>query len=100
MRRMIACLLAGVPTVAACSQPDHQVTQDAYSKALFEAGVDFEAKRTGVTRDNLLSLAEPILFRLKGRSCVLFKPKPDVLGRQSVVCFDDESRKVVDSFSE
>lgn len=99
MRYRVLCASIAVLASTACSAKNSEVPTDAYSKAVYDSGIDFETKRRNVSKEHLLKLSEPVLFRLKSRSCVLFRPRPDFTGRQSVVCFDDQTREVVESFS-
>jgi len=84
--------------MSGCTNPDDEAPTDLYSKTLYDAGIKFETDRRKVSKENLLRHTEPILFQLKGRSCVLFRPGPNAYGHQSVVCFDDETGKVAEFF--
>jgi hypothetical protein len=84
--------------MSGCSGTEDEVPTDLYSKTLYEAGIKFETGRTKMSKENLLRHTEPILFQLKGRSCVLFLNRPNVAGITSVVCFDDETGEVAESF--
>ena len=98
MRNPVLGLLA-IAMVPGCSRNADEVPKDRYFRALYDAGIEYETDRLHISKDTLLKLSEPVLFRLKGRSCVLFRPRPNVAGRQAVVCFDDQTGNVVESFS-
>lgn len=98
MRYYLVLLCSISLTMSGCAKPEDEVPTDVYSKALYDAGIKFETDRRKVSKENLLRHTEPILFQLKGRSCVLFRPGPNAYGHQSVVCFDDETREVAEFF--
>lgn len=98
MRHYFVSLCSISFTISGCANPDDEVPTDIYSKTLYDTGIKFETARKGVSEDNLLRHTEPILFQLKGRSCVLFLPRPNVAGATSVVCFDNKTGEVVESF--
>ena len=84
--------------MSGCTNPDDEAPTDIYSKTLYDTGIKFETARKGVSKENLLRHTQPILFQLKGRSCVLFLPRPNVAGATSVVCFDHKTGEVAESF--
>lgn len=91
--------LCSIPlTMSGCANPDDEVPTDLYSRTLYDAGIKFETDRTKVSKENLLRHTQPILFQLKGRSCVLFRNRPNVAGTTSVVCFDDKTGEVPEFF--
>lgn len=98
MRQYFTLLCSISLTMSGCTNPDDEAPTDLYSKTLYDAGIKFETDRRKVSKENLLRHTEPILFQLKGRSCVLFRPGPNAYGHQSVVCFDDETGKVAEFF--
>jgi hypothetical protein len=98
MKQYFVSLCSISLAMSGCANPDDEVPTDIYSKTLYDTGIKFETARKGVSKENLLRHTQPILFQLKGRSCVLFLPRPNVAGATSVVCFDDETGEVAESF--
>ena len=98
MRKLSVCaaLACSILTSGCPSRPN--VMHDEYSRTLLDMAVEFEARKDGVTKEHFLSFVDPVLFRLKDRSCVLFMPKPDVLGSQVAVCFNEKTGEVVEDF--
>ena len=98
MRQYFTLLCSISLTMSGCANPDDEAPTDLYSKTLYDAGIKFQTAQEGVSKENLLRHTQPILFQLKGRSCVLFRNRPNVAGATSVVCFDDETGVVAESF--
>ena len=98
MRHYFVLLCSISLTMSGCTNPDDEAPTDLYSKTLYDAGIKFETDRRKVSKENLLRHTEPILFQLKGRSCVLFHNRPNAAGTTSVVCFDNKTGEVAEFF--
>ena len=98
MRHYFVLLCSISLTMSGCTNPDDEAPTDLYSKTLYDAGIKFQTAQEGVSKENLLRHTEPILFQLKGRSCVLFHNRPNVAGTTSVVCFDNKTGEVAEFF--
>lgn len=97
MMRVLA-LSASLFLMTGCQDSGYPKNMSAQEAAVFRKALAIEAKRAGASEERVITTIDPVLFHLKGKTCVLFALAPNVFGTPSVLCYDDKTGAVVENY--